>query len=82
MPCRGEKTGRKIFADDAPGAFSVDEFCDAFRISVPMFYKLRSLGLGPDTFLCGNRRLISYEAAGVWHRARERATREAEAAAS
>jgi hypothetical protein len=78
MPCLPQQTGRKVFAD-GPGAFSVDEFCLAFGISVPMFYKLLKQGLGPDTFLVGNRRLISYAASNRWAHKREQATREAAA---
>ena len=78
MPTLSQNTGRKVFADNV-GAFSVDEFCLAFGISVPMFYKLLKQGLGPDTFLCGNRRLISYAAANRWAQKREQATREAAA---
>jgi hypothetical protein len=69
---------RKVFADN-PGAFSVGEFCLAFKISVPLFYKLLRLGLAPDTFTCGSRRLISYSAANRWAARREQAAREAAA---
>jgi excisionase family DNA binding protein len=58
------------------GAFSVAEFCAAFNVSAPLFYKLLNAGQAPDTFLVGKRRLISYEAAQRWVRARERAERQ------
>jgi hypothetical protein len=70
---------RKVFADNL-GAFSVDEFCLAFKISVPLFYKMAKQGVGPDTFFCGNRRLISYAAANHWAAQREQAAKEAAAA--
>jgi hypothetical protein len=78
MPTLPQNTGRKVFADDV-GAFSVDGFCLAFGISVPMFYKMLKQGLGPDTFFCGNRRLISYAAANRWAAQREQAAKEAAA---
>jgi hypothetical protein len=71
---------RKVFADN-PGAFSVGEFCLAFKISVPLFYKLLRLGLAPDSFNCGNRRLISYAAANRWAAQREIAAKKEAAAA-
>jgi hypothetical protein len=55
-------------------ALSVQEFCEAHRISVQMFYKLRPQGLMPVTFNVGTRVLISREAAEAWRRARENAT--------
>jgi hypothetical protein len=79
MPTFSQNTGRKVFADNV-GAFSVDDFCLAFGISVPMFYKMLRQGIGPDTFNCGNRRLISYAAANRWAAQREQAAKEAAAA--
>jgi hypothetical protein len=59
--------------DDAD-AYSVAEFCQRHRISVPLFYKLRDQM--PVTFKIGNRTLISREAAERWRRAREAAANE------
>jgi hypothetical protein len=62
------------------GAFSVAEFCEAYSLSVPMFYKMLRRGEGPDVMKVGVRTLISVEAANKWRRERERATREAKQA--
>jgi predicted DNA-binding transcriptional regulator AlpA len=58
------------------GAYSVAEFCEAFGLSVPMFYKLLAKREAPDVMKVGVRTLISVEAADRWRRARERATRQ------
>jgi len=50
---------------------TVPEFCEAFRISVPFFYKLRRYGLGPREMKLGARTLISQTAANEWIIARE-----------
>jgi hypothetical protein len=52
------------------GAFTIDEFCRAFKISRSMFYKLRKAGNGPVVMEAG-KPLISYAAAGEWRRGRE-----------
>jgi hypothetical protein len=54
-------------------AYSILEFCALHGISRAHFYNLRKLGLGPVEMNCGNRRLISIEAASDWRRQRERA---------
>ena len=54
------------------GAFSVASFCEAYGLSVPLFYKMRAKGEGPDIMKVGTRTLISLEAADRWRRARER----------
>lgn len=59
-----------------PAAHSVAEFCEANRLSVAMFYKLRAKGLAPDVMKVGARTLISVEAAARWRRERERAARQ------
>lgn len=53
-----ETTGRQ--------AFSVDEFCSAFRISRASFYNLLKAGRGPRTFKVGQRTLVSVAAASEW----------------
>ena len=58
------------------GAFSVAEFCEAYGLSVPMFYKMRNRGEAPDQMKIGSRTLISVQAADRWRRARERASRQ------
>jgi hypothetical protein len=57
------------------GAFTVDEFCRAFKISRSMFYKLRKNGEGPVVMDAG-KPLISYAAAAEWRRKREAASAE------
>lgn len=52
-------------------AMTVPEFCEAFRISVPFFYKLRRDGLGPREMKLGARTLISQTAANEWITERE-----------
>jgi hypothetical protein len=52
-------------------AFTIDEFCSAHRISRGMIYKLWQAGSGPRFMTVGARRLISFEAASDWRRARE-----------
>ena len=47
-------------------AFSIDEFCEAHRISRSTFYKLRQVGKGPRTMTVLSRTLISAEAAAEW----------------
>ncbi len=52
-------------------AYSVAEFCSAFRISKPFFYTMLREGRAPVTFKLGRRRLISKAAAEQWRRDRE-----------
>lgn len=58
------------------GASSVAEFCEAYGLSVPMFYKLKAKGEAPDTMKAGTRTLVSDAAAERWCRARERVARQ------
>jgi len=57
------------------GAFTIDEFCRAFKISRSMFYKLQKAGEAPLIMRAG-KPLISYAAAADWRRARETAAAE------
>jgi predicted DNA-binding transcriptional regulator AlpA len=50
---------------------TVEEFCEAFRISKPFFYSLRKQGLGPREMKLGARTIISMVAADEWRIARE-----------
>jgi hypothetical protein len=61
-------------------SFTVAEWCAYRRLSKAMLYKLLADGLGPATYLVGNRRYVSAKADAVWLAARERAARETEAA--
>jgi hypothetical protein len=75
---RGVKTAPIRGPPIARGAYSIDEFAAAHRLSVAMYFKLRNQGLGPDEMIVGRRRLISFEAAERWRRAREAAVTAAE----
>jgi hypothetical protein len=54
-------------------AFTIDEFCEAHRISREFFFKMQRDGWGPVVMQVGSRRLISQEAATNWRRQREQA---------
>jgi hypothetical protein len=64
--------GSDLLAQAGPieGAFTIDEFCRAFRISRSMFYKLRKNGQAPVVMDAG-KPLISFAAAAEWRRTRE-----------
>jgi predicted DNA-binding transcriptional regulator AlpA len=68
----------------APATFTVPEFCLAHRISRTALYKLWSKGNGPRRIQIGSGRsskvLISVEAAKAWRKAREKATKQKQAA--
>jgi hypothetical protein len=70
---RPEVTGRKVIGDQTFAVFTIAEFCRAHRISQSMYFKLRALGLGPREMMVGTRKLISFEAAADWRKARETA---------
>jgi hypothetical protein len=54
-------------------AYTVDEFCDAHRLSRAMLYKSWNAGIGPRFLLIGSKRVISFEAAADWRAEREAA---------
>jgi len=58
-------------------SYSVDEFCQAERISRVTFYKLLKEGRGPRIMKLGSRTTISPTARAEWHQRME-----AEAAAA
>jgi hypothetical protein len=55
-------------------SYSIDEFCQAERISRSLYYKLRRLGQGPREMTMGRAKRISSEARAEWRRAREQET--------
>ena len=55
----------------AHAAFSIEEFCEAYRISRALFYLLVRDGQGPAFFKARRRTLISREAAEAWCRRME-----------
>ncbi len=71
----GTPKRRRRVATVPPDFFTVREFCDTYGPSVAEFYKMQARGEGPDSYLVGNRRRISHEAALRWRRERERAER-------
>jgi hypothetical protein len=58
-------------------AFTVSEFCRAHRLSATHYYELKKNGQGPNEIEIGRRRIISFEAAARWRKAREAAAAEA-----
>jgi hypothetical protein len=52
-------------------AYTVNEFCQAFRISERHYFNLRDANKGPKEFRVGRRVLISVESAQAWVKARE-----------
>jgi hypothetical protein len=82
---RPEVIGRKVVPSGkrrrnrgpATHAFSVQEFCDAHRISKARYYELKQQGLTPVEMVVGKRRIISHEAAERWRREREAAATQA-----
>jgi hypothetical protein len=87
---RGEVTGKKpvnagrkkrpTLGGPPPAfamVFTIAEFCRAHRIGETHYYELKKNGQGPDVMVAGRRRLISFEAAARWRKARETAATEA-----
>jgi hypothetical protein len=58
-------------------AFTIAEFCRAHRMSQTHYFELKKNGQGPDEMVAGRRRIISFEAAARWRKAREAAAAEA-----
>jgi hypothetical protein len=54
-------------------AYTVEEFCAAYRISRSRLYQYWSAGTGPRFFRNGNRKLVTLESAVEWLRDREAA---------
>jgi hypothetical protein len=54
---------------DEQRAFTVTEFCAAFRVSRTKLYELWKAGIGPVFYYVGHRRFIAADAALVWQRA-------------
>jgi hypothetical protein len=67
---------RKIPSAVERAAYTINEFCDAHRISRAHYYNLKRLGQGPDEARAGDRTvIITMEAAARWRRQREKAAR-------
>lgn len=63
-------------------AFTVQEFCDAHRISRSQYYELKKLKLAPAEKRVLEKIIITVESAARWRRQRTRATQSATAAAA
>jgi hypothetical protein len=59
-------------------AFTIAEFCRAHRMSQTHYFELKKNGQGPDEMVAGRRRMISFEAAARWRKAREAVAEAAE----
>jgi hypothetical protein len=55
------------------GAYTIQEFCHAHRLSRSKLYQMWDEGIGPRWMYVGTKRLISDEAAADWRREREQA---------
>ncbi len=67
---------RKISGAVERAAYTINEFCDAHRISRAHYYNLKRLGQSPDEARAGDRTvIITMEAAARWRRQREKAAR-------
>jgi hypothetical protein len=62
-------------AVSARSSDTVPEFCESERISLAMYYKMRSEGWGPDEAWIGTRVIITPEAKLRWRRQREAAAK-------
>lgn len=52
-------------------AFTVSEFCDAYRISKAQYYELKRIGQAPEEAHVKGRVIIAVEAANRWLQARQ-----------
>lgn len=66
-----QRRERQRRAEQSRRSYTIDEWCEARRISRAMYYKLRDQGLGPKTHNAGTKVLISDEADADWLRERE-----------
>jgi len=57
----------------ADGSFTIDEFCNAERMSRGMLYRAWREGWGPEFYLVGTHRRITQRARLEWQRQREAA---------
>ena len=53
-------------------AYTINEFCDAYRISRGALYNLWKAGIGPRYMLIGKKRIITVEASADWRAEGER----------
>ena len=67
----GSKNKRPQLALAERSASTIEEFCEAHRISRARYFELKKQGLTPVEMAVGKLRLISHEAAAAWRRQRE-----------
>ncbi len=48
------------------GSFTIPEWCRHRRMSISMYYKLRTQGKGPETLDVGRHKTITAEADAAW----------------
>jgi hypothetical protein len=46
--------------------FTIRTFCEAHKLSLAMYFKLKKEGRGPREIAIGSRRYITFEAAAAW----------------
>jgi hypothetical protein len=63
---KGERKRRKL--GPPSHAFTVQEFCDAHRISRSQYYELKKLGRGPAETRALDKIIITQESAAAWRR--------------
>jgi hypothetical protein len=56
-------------------AFTIQEFCDAHRISRAQFYELQRRGLAPVVTRLLDKIIITFESAAAWRRRRTAASK-------
>jgi hypothetical protein len=56
------------------GSFTIQEWCTYRRMSISMYYKLRSQGKGPATLDVGRHKTITAEADAAWVRQQQAAS--------
>jgi hypothetical protein len=55
--------------DDVPRvAYTVPEFCEAHRLSLSMYYKLKKARQGPCEGHAGTKVIITFESAAAWRK--------------
>ena len=56
-------------------AFTIQEFCDAHRLSRAQFYELQRRGLAPDVTRLLDKIIITVESAAAWRKRRTAASK-------
>jgi hypothetical protein len=56
------------------GSFTIREWCEHRRVSISMYYKLKTQGKAPATLPVGRHQTITSEADAAWARDRQAAS--------